>query len=113
MTRRVQAIQENQKARNKYLKALEDVRELHVFDALREKVLTQAPVYTGTNYGTERDLYEYHRICGYMECLSDLEHLCDEQLPVYKHVAADFGARDELRKKGFSEEELSKMFGEE
>jgi hypothetical protein len=113
MTRRIQAIQENQKARNKYLKALDDFRWLQVFDALREKVLMQTPVYTGTSHGMARDLYEYHRICGYMECLSDIEHLLDKPLPVYKHVATDFGARDELRKKGFSEEELSKIFGEE
>ena len=106
---RIQAIQENQEARNKYRDAISVLRELHIFDILRERALDNSSIYTPDDH---RDSTQFHRLMGYIGCIEDLQSLMDIQ-EVPAKWTVDFGARDSLKEQGYTDDEIVKMLGEE
>lgn len=106
---RIQAIRENQEARNKYRDAISVLRELHIFDILRERALDDSVVY---NPDDHRDSTQFHRLMGYVTCIEDLQSLMDTQETPAKWTI-DFGARESLKEQGFTDAEIVKMLGEE
>ena len=106
---RIQAIRENQEARSKYREAISTLRELHIFDILRERALDNSSTYTPDDH---RDSTQFHRLMGYIGCIEDLQSLMDT--PSQSVVLPlDFGAREDLKEQGYTDEEIIKMLGEE
>lgn len=110
---RLQAIRENQEAASKYREALAILQELHIFDVLREDISSSLVMHTGAEFGKDVDLAIYYKLCGYKECIHDLETLLNTSTGVVNKVPLDFGARESLREQGYTEAEILKILGEE
>ena len=106
---RIQAIQENQKARNKYREAIIALRELHIFDVLRERELNECSPF---NMDAYHDSTQFHKLMGYIKCIEDIQSLIDTPEAPAKWVI-DFGARESLKEQGYTDAEIVKMLGEE
>lgn len=106
---RIEAIRENQEARNKYREAISVLKELHIFDILRERALDDSVVY---NPDDHRDSTQFHRLMGYITCIEDLQSLMEER-QVPSKWTIDFGARESLKEQGYTDVEIVKMLGEE
>lgn len=111
-TLRINNLQVDKEANKKYRDAIYVLEELHIFDLLREQLLESFTTSNvGFEYGKDIDLYNYHHLCGYIDCLEDIRSLSSSETTIAKPVV-DFGAREELEKQGYSKEEINKMFGE-
>lgn len=107
---RVQALRENQIARGRYLDAISTLRELRIFDILREHLLDRSSNRIQGDPNIDR-LY-FYKMMGYTDCLEDLQSLMDAPVETDKWEL-DFGARESLKEQGYTEEEIIKMLGEE
>ena len=106
---RIQAIQENQEARNKYRDAIIALRELRIFDVLRERELNECSPFNMDSY---HDSIQFHKLMGYIKCIEDIQSLIDTPEAPTKWVI-DFGARESLKEQGYTDAEIVKMLGEE
>lgn len=99
---RLQSLRETKIARDRYYSALNVFEELHIFDILRERLAENC-----FSANTETDVIKYHEMCGYIQCIHDIQTLLEYSTP--QEVSLDFGARQALEKEGYSEEEIIKM----
>lgn len=107
---RIEAIRENQEARNKYRDAISALRELYIFDILREHLLDRSSNRIHGDPNIDR-LY-FYEMMGYIDCLEDLQSLLDTPQQAAS-LPLDFGARESLKEQGFTDAEIVKMLGEE
>lgn len=106
---RIQAIRENQEARSKYREAISTLRELYIFDILRENLLERsARMIPDPNAECRR----FNEMMGYMECIDEIQSLLDTPSQSVA-LPLDFGAREDLKEQGYTDEEIIKMLGEE
>lgn len=100
-------------ARRTYRRAIDEIKNLHIFDILRE-VQSTFPISLGSHQdGKEIDAMNYHRLNGYMQALNDVEYLADLKESSSKVYPPDFGAYDSLIKEGYTTEEINKMLSDE
>ena len=100
-------------ARNRYRKAINELEDLHIFDILRE-IQSEITSSIGTSVdGKELDLLNYHKMYGYMQALNDIEYLVEVKESSSDAGEPDFGARESLRKEGYTDEEINKMLSGE
>lgn len=106
---RIQAIRENQEARNKYRDAVSALRELYIFDILRERALEEStPSIPDPHLGSVL----FNKLMGYISCIDDLQSLLDTPQQAAS-LPLDFGARESLKEQGFTDAEIVTMLGEE
>lgn len=106
---RIRAIRENQEARNKYRDAISALRELYIFDILRERILDES--FHGVPEPHVSTVL-FNRLMGYIRCIDDLQSLLDTPQQAAS-LPLDFGARESLKEQGYTDDEIVKMLGEE
>lgn len=100
-------------ARKQYRNAMSVLKDLHIFDILRE-IQSNIPLSIGKSVdGKDLDLMNYHRMYGYMQALNDIEYLVEVRETSSKLESPDFGAFESLRKEGYTDEEINKMLSGE
>lgn len=104
--RRLQNLRETKIARDRYYSALNVFEELHIFDILRERLAENC-----FSVGTTEDTTRFHKMCGYVDCINDIQTLLEYATP--QELSLDFGARQALAEEGYSEEEINKMLENE
>lgn len=112
-TNRLVNFLQDAQAKNEYRKAIRAIKDLRVFDILREIQSDLALSIGSHSEGKDLDLMNYHRLYGYMQALNDIEYLVEERDTKGTIESPDFGAYDSLLKEGYSAEEIQKMLSNE